>query len=48
MAMKRFELCVDGEDKDKLKQLISQNAISYYQLMDAIDKAVAKEREKSR
>ncbi|MBE2985549.1 hypothetical protein CCAL12920_00715 [Campylobacter sp. RM12920] len=46
VAEKRFEFCVEGEDKERLKRLISQNAISYHQLIDAIDKAVAKEREK--
>lgn len=44
--IKRFEFCVEGEDKNKLKHFISQNGISYYNLLQAIDKTVELEREK--
>lgn len=46
VAMKRFELCVDGEDKDKLKEYVAREGISYHSLLQAIDRAVGVEREK--
>ncbi|WP_172202021.1 hypothetical protein [Campylobacter sp. RM16188] len=46
MAMKRFELCVSGDDLVKLQEKIKESGIDYVTLMGEIDKAIEAERVK--